>query len=83
MFPLVLTKVACYCLLSPCREIQLARQGTDHPDYAKRGLVVMEMLTCVSRSPGPTASGCSESGYGNSILCLPVVKKEGNGVLGG
>lgn len=83
MFPLVLTKVACYCLLALCRELQLSGQGIVHPAYAKRGLVVMEILTCVSRSPGLTASGCSESGYGNSILCLPVALEEGNGVFGG
>lgn len=83
MFPLVLTKVACYCLLSPCRELKLAGQGTDHPAYAKRRPVVMETLTCVSRSLGPTASGCSESGYGNSILCLPEALEEGNRVFGG
>lgn len=38
-----------------------------HPVYAKGVLMVMEILTCVSRSPGPTASGCSVSGYGSSI----------------
>lgn len=83
MFPLVLTEVACYCLLSPCRELKLTGQGTGHPAYAKRRPVVMERLTCVSRSLGPTASGCSESGYGNSILCLPEALEEGNRVFGG
>lgn len=36
----------------------------------QRGLMVMEILTCVSRSPGPTASGCSGSGYGSFIPSL-------------
>lgn len=49
----------------------------------QRGLMVMEILTCVSRSPGPTASGCSGSGYGSSIPGLQWLWRKEMGFLEG
>lgn len=54
-----------------------------HPVSAKGVLTVMEILTCVSRSPGPTASGCSESGYGSSIPSLQWLWRKETGFLEG
>lgn len=53
-----------------------------HPVSAKGVLTVVEILTCVSRSPGPTASGC-RSGYGSSIPSLQWLWRKETGFLEG